>query len=245
VPKLAPVTVSKPALPKAPMTGSVTPRAPESKTTAPAVAPRKIMSGKVVVAVLLNLAALAALLCFFRPFVDGGGWRTWFAQMNNVVQATDPKVSEENVFAAPVTEGNGVKARYVKISMEGKGIISMAEVQVFSGTENIAYQGTATQSSKQWDGEAKRAIDGSTDGIPSGNSLSHTHFNDKDPWWQLDLGREHTLTTLVIWNRTAEDKYIDRLVNFTVSVLDEQQNVLWEKKITEVPRPTVKLVLPE
>jgi serine/threonine protein kinase len=245
VPKLAPVTVSKPALPKAPMTGSVTPRAPESKTTVPAVAPRKIMSGKVVVAVLLNLAALAALLCFFRPFVDGGGWRTWFAQMNDVVQATDPKVSEENVFAAPVAEGNGVKARYVKISMEGKGIISMAEVQVFSGTENIAYQGTATQSSKQWDGEAKRAIDGSTDGIPSGNSLSHTHFNDKDPWWQLDLGREHTLTTLVIWNRTAEDKYIDRLVNFTVSVLDEQQNVLWEKKITEVPRPTVKLVLPE
>ncbi len=249
VPKAAPMTAPKPASPKAPMTGPVTPRVPESKMTAPvlAVAPRKIMSGKVVVvvAVLLNLAALVALLWFFRPFVDAGGWRAWFAQMNDVVQATDPKASEAKVAAAPASEGKGVKARYVKISMEGKGIISMAEVQVFSGTENIAYQGAATQVSNQWDGRPERAIDGITDGSRSGNSISHTHYNSKNPWWELDLGREYTLNTLVIWNRTDEDKYIDRLVNFTVSVLDEQQKVVWEKKITEVPRPTVKLVLPE
>lgn len=202
-------------------------------------------SSKIIFALVLNLAALVGLLWFFRPFVDGGGWRTWFAQMNEVVQATDPKAVAEKPAAKPGKEGNGLNARYVRISMEGKGIISMAEVQVFSGTENIAYLGAATQISKQWDGSADRAIDGSTDGIPSGNSISHTHYNSKDPWWQLDLGREHVLTSVVIWNRTDEDKYIDRLVNFTVSVLDAQQKVVWEKKITEVPRPTVKLVLVE
>lgn len=244
-----PKPVPNAQVPKPPLTVPVprtpSPRPAEPSQITPAL-PAKVKKGfssKVIIAIALNLAALGGVLWFFRPFVDGGGWRTWFAQMNEVVQATDPKAVEAKPTASSGVESKGLKARYVRISMAGKGIISMAEVQVFSGTENIAYQGTATQSSKQWDGEADRAIDGSTDGIPSGNSITHTNYAQSDPWWQLDLGREHSINSLIIWNRTDEDKYIDRLVNFTVTVLDQQQKVIWEKKITEVPRPTQKLVL--
>lgn len=247
-PQPAPPTTAalvKPAPPAAVPRAATTRSAEPQNSAPPAPTKKKGLSGKLIFALLLNGAAIAGVMWFFKPFMDGGGWRSWFAKMNEVVQATDPKAEAETPATAPPVAGPGLKARYVRISMEGKGIISMAEVEVFSGSQNIAYQGTATQSSKQWEGEPDRAIDGSTDGIPSGNSLSHTHFNDKDPWWLLDLGREHSLNSLVIWNRTDEDKYIDRLVNFTVTVMDAQQKILWEKKITEVPRPSIKLDLSE
>ncbi|MEQ1747987.1 MAG: hypothetical protein ABL974_01085, partial [Prosthecobacter sp.] len=84
------------------------------------------------------------------------------------------------------------------------------------------------------------------DGDSKNNSISHTHYNAKDPpHWQLDLGRELTLNTVIIWNRTDKEEYIERLKNFTVSVLDSQQKVVWEKQIDEVPKPSRKIVLGE
>lgn len=245
-------TMPRPAAPRQPTTALRPPtthatRSPQTTSiqAMAAVTPKKRgVSLKIIFAIIMNLGALAGVLYFFRPFVDEGGWRKWFSQMNEVVQATDPNAPKETPKPS-AAEGPGIKGRYVRVEMKGKGkdvVISLAEVQVFSGTENIAYQGTATQSSDEWGGSPERAIDGNTDGIFENKSVSHTRGNDVNPRWQLDLGRELTLNTIVIWNRTDKDEYVDHLKNFTVSVLNAQQSVVWEKKIDEVPKPRVKLV---
>ena len=64
----------------------------------------------------------------------------------------------------PTPASPGIKGRYVRISIKGKGILNLAEVQVFSAGENIAGRGTASQSSTAEGAEAARAIDGRTEG---------------------------------------------------------------------------------
>jgi hypothetical protein len=83
---------------------------------------------------------------------------------------------------------NTAGGRYVRIELPGKQrILSLAEVQVFAGGENVAPKGTATQSSVAFDGPAKLAIDGNTNGNYF-ESKSVTHNNQEDnPWWEVDL----------------------------------------------------------
>ena len=65
--------------------------------------------------------------------------------------------------------------RFVRISLPGKDrILSLAEVQVFSGAENVALKGEAKQSSTDYDGPAKLAIDGNTERPASRTSRSRT-----------------------------------------------------------------------
>src|SRR4030095_2813377 len=52
------------------------------------------------------------------------------------------------------------RARFVRVELPGKDrILSLAEVEVFSGGKNIATKGTASQSSIDYGGEPARAID--------------------------------------------------------------------------------------
>jgi len=252
-------SIPRPAAPRPPSTAlrpaqPGTTRLVSSPTPAAKSAPspslpakKKRLSAKVVIAIFLNLGALAGLLWFFRPFANQGGWQKWFSEMKPETEAATS--SAPNADAKGVRgEGPGIKGRYLRISMQGKGkdvILSLAEVQVFSGTENIALQGSATQSSEEWGGAAERAIDNNTDGIFDHNSISHTRSNDPNPWWQLDLGSERVMNTAILWNRTDKGEYAQRLKNFTVSVLDAQQKVLWQKKIEKMTAAREKLVLGE
>ena len=53
--------------------------------------------------------------------------------------------------------------RYVRVEIPGNNkMLSLAEVQVFAGAENVAKSGEAKQSSTDYDGPAKYAIDGNT-----------------------------------------------------------------------------------
>jgi len=213
-------------------TGESTTALAAAKPTAPT---KKRISTKAVVGAALNLAAFGFALWFLGPS-SADGWKSLFS----------PKV-EEAVAAKSkdgAAEGAGIKARQVWVSMKGQAILNLAEVQVFSGAENIAFQGEATQNSVEWDGTPERAIDGNTDGDFEKGSVSHTHGKGKDPLWKLKFPRDVTLNTIIIWNRTG-DKYADRLKDFTVSVRDAQDKVLWEKMIQETPKPRVKLVVGE
>lgn len=230
------------AMPR-PATSSAAPPAagpPSDRKTTSAVpkaaiaANKRGLNGKVILAIVLNLLALAALLWFFRLIPGAGG-----AKKTESTPVIAPKVPKTTASV----ENQSLKGRYVRVSMQGKGIISLAEMQVFSGARNIASQGTATQSSVHSDSTADRAIDNNTDGDPKSGSITITHFNDKDPLWQLDLGRELPLDKIVIWNRTDNEKRNDQLKNFTVSVLNDQQGIVWQKKIAQAPKPSVALAL--
>ena len=96
-----------------------------------------------------------------------------------------------------------IKGRYVNVTLPGNGrILSLAEVQVFSGGKNVALNCKTSQSSTAHGGHASRAVDGNTDGDYSQKSVTHTAENYRDPAWEVDLGRNAIpIEKIVIWNR--------------------------------------------
>ena len=126
------------------------------------------------------------------------------------------------------------KAQFVRISIAGKDkILSLAEVQVFSGGANIATQGKATQSSTDFGGPPEYAIDGNTDGQYENKSVTHTAISD-DPWWEVDLGRGQPIERLTLWNR-AGDGLAQRLSNFKIALLDADRQIIWQQDVVEPP----------
>ncbi len=135
-------------------------------------------------------------------------------------------------------ENAATEGRYVRIEIPGdQKILSLAEVQVFVGGKNVAAAGTATQSSTDYEGPAKLAIDGNTNGdYFQAKSTTHTAVS-KNPWWQVDLGSVRPLERLVIWNRT-DGNVGSRLKDFRIAVLDEKQKPVWEQTVAMPPNPS-------
>jgi hypothetical protein len=131
------------------------------------------------------------------------------------------------------------KARFVRVELPGpKRMLSLAEVQVFSGGENIAPKGKATQSSTDFDGPANLANDGNTDGdYFKAKSTTHTRAED-DPWWEVDLGGEFPVDNVVVWNRT-DGGTGTRLVRFKVLALDAARATIGEQMLNDAPAPEV------
>ncbi|MEZ5385496.1 MAG: discoidin domain-containing protein [Prosthecobacter sp.] len=165
---------------------------------------------------LLNLTALALVGFFVWPFV-------------------------RDTISARAFSSATVTGRYVRIEIPtNRGILNLAEVEVFCGGKNIAPQGKADQSSVSNNGTPDLAIDGNTDGnMTQGKSVSHTHGNKRgSPWWQVDLGKALPIQRIVIWNRTDEN-FGDRTTNLTLQVLDAEKKVVWQT--TGLPKPDPKL----
>ena len=133
------------------------------------------------------------------------------------------------------------RGRFVRIELPGKDrLLSLAEVEVFSGAENIARKGSASQPSTAFDGAAARAIDGNTDGIYfRSNSVTHTAPGN-DPWWEVDLKSVAPIDRIAVWNR-ADAGVEDRLADFRVIVLDESRKSVWETVVAPAPKPSVEL----
>ncbi|GIW91425.1 MAG: hypothetical protein KatS3mg109_1857 [Pirellulaceae bacterium] len=167
------------------------------------------------------------------PDLPGGGpgWASGNFVLSRVVASVD---SGE----AKVPHG-----RFVRIELPGKSrILSLAEVQVFRDGRNVAPEGQATQSSTDFGGEARRAIDGNTDGrYYEAQSTSHTAQSD-DPWWEVQLPAAGPIERIVIWNRT-DNNLQSRLDGFRLVVLDEQRRVVWEHVEPKAPRADREYVL--
>ncbi|MFB9057325.1 T9SS type A sorting domain-containing protein [Mariniflexile ostreae] len=106
--------------------------------------------------------------------------------------------------------------------------------------ENLAVLGTASQSSsRSSDGFAANAIDGNTDGVWVNNSVSHT-LSEANPWWQVTLQSETALGEIKIFNRT-DNCCKARLSDFTVYVLDSNEELVFSKVFTNYPDPAITL----
>lgn len=134
------------------------------------------------------------------------------------------------------------KARFVRIELPGeKRILSLAEVRVFSGEENVALKGKASQSSVDYDGPAERAIDDKTDGDFDAKSTTHTR-EEANPWWEVDLGLEQPVDSVVVWNRTDGGAGVSaRLANFRLVALDAARQPVWTTQVATAPKKSVKL----
>ena len=147
---------------------------------------------------------------------------------NFVISDVKAEVVPPDAKAAP-------SARYVRIELPGaKKMLQLAEVQVFSGAENIAPKGVAQQSSLYTDAAAKRANDGNTDGIYAKLSVAHTSGNDNDPWWEVDLKAAKPIDRVVVWNRT-DGGTGNRLDGFHVVLLDDKRQTVWKSDATPAP----------
>ena len=132
-------------------------------------------------------------------------------------------------------------ARYVRVELPGEGkILSLAEVEVTSGGENVARAGAAEQSSTDYAGEASRAIDGNTDGrYFDANSTTHTRL-EANPWWQVKLASARPVDKIVLWNRSDQGLDI-RLAGARVQLLDDARKVVWQAEVPEAPSPKREL----
>lgn len=104
---------------------------------------------------------------------------------------------------------------------------------------NLALNKTASQSSTAYSGDASRAVDGNTNGIYSGNSVTHTN-SEANPWWEVDLGSSHAIDEIVVFNRT-DGCCVGRLSDFTVIIKDSLGNTSFSQSITTVPNPSVTI----
>ncbi len=135
-------------------------------------------------------------------------------------------------------DGKTINGRYVRIELPGKlRTLTLAEVEVFSGGRNVARGGKATQKNTSNGGDASRAIDGNKSGTFGGGGQTHSEENTADPWWEVDLGAEHPITAIAVYNRTDPDLG-KRLDGFTLRVLDNNHKVVYEKK--KIPAPSEK-----
>jgi glucose/arabinose dehydrogenase len=138
----------------------------------------------------------------------------------------------------------GAAGRFVRIEIPRDGTLTLAEVQVMSDGVNVARGGKATQSSTSNNGVADRAIDGRTDGAYSSGTQTHTRENEKNPWWEVDLGKAHPIESIVVWNRSESGgQYARRLDGFSVRVLDEARNPVFEKTSNPAPPQSASIAV--
>jgi hypothetical protein len=66
---------------------------------------------------------------------------------------------------------------------------------------NVALGKPATQSTTDFGGDASRAVDGNIDGGFFNGSVTHT-VGALNQWWMVDLGAEHLIDSVIVYNRT-------------------------------------------
>ena len=136
----------------------------------------------------------------------------------------------------------GATGRYVRIELPGsQKTLTLAEVEVIAGNDNVARTGKATQSATAHGGEASRAIDGNASSDWGNGSQTHTPENVDNPWWEVDLGSERTLERIIIHNRGSG--YESRLNGFTLQVLDDKRQPVFSVAGQPAPTPRAEVLL--
>lgn len=133
-------------------------------------------------------------------------------------------------------QGDRTLGRYVRVDLPGvNGTLTLAEVEVFSSGTNVAREGTATQSSEAWGGVASRGIDGITSGFWADGGQTHTVEDQPETWWEVDLGAEHPIDAIALWNRLDNDgQFLSRLDRCLVRVLDAERRTTFEWQAGEM-----------
>lgn len=140
-------------------------------------------------------------------------------------------------------ESSKLSGRFVRVSLPGnQQHLMLAEVQVFSGSENVAVKGEASQSSVDYEGPAKLAIDGNTNGhYFEGKSVTHTKL-ENNPWWEVDLKTEQPIDRVAVWNRTDGGVGV-KLKGAKLEVLNAERKVVFEETLKDAPNPSRDLSL--
>ncbi|MEM7012897.1 MAG: PVC-type heme-binding CxxCH protein, partial [Verrucomicrobiota bacterium] len=127
--------------------------------------------------------------------------------------------------------------QFVRIEIPKGTELTLAEVEIIAGGKNVAKEGKPTQSSTTHNGAASRAIDGNKNPSYGGNGQTHTG-KDNPSWWEIDLGNEHKIEKVQIWNR-GEGNLMMRLDNFTITVLDTLKEPVFRREKNRAPNGSI------
>ncbi|HTK74869.1 MAG TPA: PVC-type heme-binding CxxCH protein, partial [Gemmataceae bacterium] len=126
--------------------------------------------------------------------------------------------------------GKPTVGRHVRIELPGKSqTLALAEVEVYSGGTNVARRGRASEHSTTRRANANRAIDGNPD------TVAQTSENVDGPWWEVDLGRDLPIDSIVIHNVSGEAGR--KLTGFNLLVLDGNRAVVYQQLKQPAPAP--------
>jgi hypothetical protein len=67
-----------------------------------------------------------------------------------------------------------------------------------------------------------------TDSSYSSGTQTHSQENEARPWWELDLGNEQAIESLMIWNR-VDGGLGSRLEGYTLTILDTERREVFKK----------------
>ncbi len=120
-------------------------------------------------------------------------------------------------------------------------LLNIAEIEVFSGNENIARRGTARMSSQTANHPAANLITGVTTGKAADQGgMAHTHW-EKNPWAEIALPLTGQIDRIVVWNRYPEgEDIVARLVPFELTLRDGDGKVVWRTFIRHARVQTLK-----
>ncbi len=149
-------------------------------------------------------------------------------------QEAQPPASAPSAATTVAALVTGKPARFVRIELPGdKRILTLAEVEVFSGGKNVARGAKATQSSTNKGGEASKGVDGNKDPDWSKGGLTHTdNKGTTNPWWEADLGQPVDVEKIQIGNRKG---FEGRLDGFTLILLDAERKEVFRAANVAAP----------
>ncbi|MDF7806428.1 discoidin domain-containing protein [Pontiellaceae bacterium B12219] len=167
---------------------------------------------------------------------------------SNVPVLADASKMDEIVDAVVWTDSTSITGSNTSYTVSDNSFSASIEalsincylIDVKSDMDNLAFNGTATQSSTAFTAAASRAIDNDTLGVWSEGSVTHTDTEDQ-PWWQLDLGEEYSINFVQLFNRIDSEGAKIRLSDYDVTIFDEDDNVVWTTYLSEHPDPQVTL----
>ena len=179
-----------------------------------------------------------------RDFLDAVPVMSDASMRAKLYERIEPLLGELPESLATAHAPPSAPGRYVRIELPGRGTLTLAEVEVVSGGRNVARAGKARQKSTAHGGDASRAIDGNKSGKFSDGGQTHTRENEGRPWWELDLGREMPIESVVVYNRT--DGYLGRrLEAFTLRILDGKKKEVFVRERIDAPPSHARLQISE
>ena len=131
--------------------------------------------------------------------------------------------------SARIVKSSPVKGRFVRVSLNKKEALNLAEVEVISNGKNIALKKKASQSSTYQKANASKAIDGNTEGKFTKKSVTHTN-TENSPWWEVDLGKENSIDSVNVFNRLESQ---ERLNGYTLTVLNAKRQIVWQETVSK------------
>ena len=150
------------------------------------------------------------------------------AQLDARIKDAEAKLAAR---PAQTVSGTSKSARFVRVTQPGNAsFLMLAEVEVLSGGKNIAIGKSASQSSTDYGGPAKLAIDGNPDGNFDRKSTTHTASQD-NPWWEVDLGAAVQIDSIRIHPRT--DAHVGKMKGIRITLLGADRKPVAESTISD------------